>query len=56
MICADFDPAAIASYAAHGAACLSVLTDRDYFQGCPAYLQVFARAACAAGAAQGFYC
>ncbi len=46
VIRADFDPAAIArSYAAAGAACLSVLTDRDFFQGDEAYLQL-ARDAC----------
>jgi Indole-3-glycerol phosphate synthase len=42
----DFDPEAIArSYAAAGASCLSVLTDRDFFQGSEQYLQQ-ARAAC----------
>ncbi|MHB0927166.1 MAG: indole-3-glycerol phosphate synthase TrpC, partial [Gallionellaceae bacterium] len=43
----DFRPAEIAaSYAQHGAACLSVLTDEQFFQGNAAYLEQ-ARAACA---------
>jgi indole-3-glycerol phosphate synthase len=43
---ADFRPAEIAaSYARHGAACLSVLTDEQFFQGSADYLKQ-ARAAC----------
>jgi indole-3-glycerol phosphate synthase len=44
---ANFNPGEIAmSYASHGAACLSVLTDVHFFQGSVEYLQQ-ARAACA---------
>jgi len=43
---ADFRPAEIArDYERHGASCLSVLTDVDFFQGADAHLQE-ARAAC----------
>lgn len=40
IIRADFDPVAIAkTYEAHGASCISVLTDEQYFQGDLRYLR-----------------
>ena len=47
LIRADLDPARIArSYESHGAACLSVLTDREFFRGSLEDLEA-ARSACA---------
>ncbi len=46
LLVADFHPAEIArSYERHGATCLSVLTDTDFFQGADAHLRE-ARQAC----------
>lgn len=46
VICEDFSPALLAqSYESAGASCLSVLTDRDFFQGSDLFLQI-AREAC----------
>jgi indole-3-glycerol phosphate synthase len=40
VLCEDFDPLSIARiYAAHGATCLSVLTDERFFQGKLEYIQ-----------------
>jgi indole-3-glycerol phosphate synthase len=45
LIRSDFDPASLAeAYARAGTDCISVLTDKDYFQGSNAYLQAVRQA------------
>ena len=56
VIRADFDPIAIARiYQAHGAACLSVLTDAPYFQGHLSYLARIRASVAIPLIAQGFH-
>lgn len=46
VLCPDFDPAALGRiYGGSGACAVSVLTDRDFFQGDPAYVQIVKKTA-----------